>query len=115
MKYCHVLIVLIFIQLIASWFLIADVLRVVIKAGGDVSLPNYQGVTPVHIASHEGHVAVLRLLFRRQAGSDFFSKDNYCRTPLQMARDQGHQEVVDLILQIKARKRLSGNELFHLW
>jgi ankyrin repeat protein len=91
------------------------ILHTLITHGASVHTPNEQGVTPVHIASHEGHTAVLHLLFRKGASSDFYSKDHSGRTALQLARERGYSEVVELLRQIHARARVSGNMNFQLW
>ena len=53
-------------------------------------------VTPLHLASREGHVAVARFLLEHGADAD--ARDNDNCTPLHWASQQGHLEVVhDLV------------------
>ena len=55
------------------------------------------GLSALHIASHRGHVAIVRILLEREVNID--ERDNNGRTALQMAAINGHEAVVQLLLQ----------------
>ena len=55
------------------------------------------GLSALHIASHRGHVAIVRTLLEHEVNID--ELDNNGRTALQMAAINGHEAVVQLLLQ----------------
>ena len=48
--------------------------------GGDFNLSDYDGRTPLHIASSEGHIETVRFLL--QHGASLHARDRYNNTPL---------------------------------
>ena len=62
---------------------------------------DFEGRTPLHIASWQGHTAMVELLLRYNA--DVNATDREQRTPLQSAAWQGHERVVWLLLKAGAR------------
>jgi len=64
------------------------------------------GVTPLIIASFQGHQEVVRTLL--EAGADVNSADNDGDTPLIVASRNGHQEVVRTLLQAGAFTKAGG-------
>lgn len=60
-----------------------------------------EGRTPLHIASWQGHTAMVELLLRY--GADVNAVDREQRTPLQSSAWQGHESVVWLLLKAGAR------------
>jgi ankyrin repeat protein len=70
----------------------------------DVRVPSENGWTPLHAASASGHIDVLNFLYRDGAQPldtskvDVDAKDNYGRTPLSCAAQNGHQAVVKQLL-----------------
>ena len=57
-----------------------------IQAGGDVNEQNGSGWTPLHYASHYGHVEVISALLA--AGADKTLKNKLGRTPHDVAKNQ---------------------------
>jgi ankyrin repeat protein len=51
--------------------------------------------TPLHLASSNGALRVVRLLLEH--GADVEAKNNVDKTALQIAADEGHDEVVELL------------------
>ncbi len=56
-----------------------------------------RGLTPLHVAAFEGHVATVRALLR--LGADADATDALRRTPLLLAASRGHGEVVQALLE----------------
>jgi ankyrin repeat protein len=63
--------------------------------------PIKSGYTPLHIAAHFGHVAIIRFLLSSGASVD--SRTNVGYTPLHQAAQQGHTQVINLLLENKAQ------------
>jgi Ankyrin repeats (3 copies) len=53
--------------------------------------------SPLHAASHKGHVAVVRVLLDNRAGVN--APNRYRKTPMSLAYDGKHTEVVELLLE----------------
>ena len=62
----------------------------------------YDGVNPLHIASHYGHVEMVRFL--REAGADENQAAHDVWKPLTIASQQGHVEVVRFLCEAGADK-----------
>ncbi|XP_027491020.1 putative ankyrin repeat domain-containing protein 31 isoform X3 [Corapipo altera] len=73
-----------------------DLVRKIIKAGGNVNAQDYSGLTALHIASVEGFYGIANLLLK--AGADVNAAEKKQITPLQDAVKEGHYEVVNLLL-----------------
>jgi len=73
----------------------ADHLRRVFARGVDVNLPDYDMRTCLHVAASEGHLDCVKLLCL--FGSNPNSKDRYGNTPLDDARAEGHDDVVQFL------------------
>ncbi|XP_027527346.1 putative ankyrin repeat domain-containing protein 31 isoform X7 [Neopelma chrysocephalum] len=73
-----------------------DLVRKIIKAGGNVNAQDYSGLTALHIASVEGFYGIANLLLK--AGADVNATEKERITPLQDAVKEGHYEVVNLLL-----------------
>ncbi|CAE8607447.1 unnamed protein product [Polarella glacialis] len=61
-----------------------------------VDAQDWQGATPVHLAVGHGSAAVCRLLAAKRA--DLQAGLEFGVTPLQMAAEKGHEEVLNLLL-----------------
>ncbi|NWV65455.1 ANR11 protein, partial [Malurus elegans] len=68
-----------------------ELVRKIIKAGGNVNAQDYAGLTALHIASVEGFYRIANLLLK--AGADVNATQNEHVTPLQDAVNEGHYEV----------------------
>jgi ankyrin repeat protein len=64
-------------------------------------LQNKHGWTPLHRASINGALEVVRLLLEH--GADVEAKDNDGETALQVAAYKGHDEVVELLREHGAK------------
>ncbi|NXJ99966.1 ANR11 protein, partial [Corythaixoides concolor] len=68
-----------------------DLVRNIIKAGGNVNVQDYAGWTALHTASVEGFYEIANELLK--AGADANSRGNEQITPLQDAVKEGHYKV----------------------
>ncbi|XP_072778150.1 ankyrin repeat domain-containing protein 31 isoform X2 [Taeniopygia guttata] len=73
-----------------------NLVRRIIKAGGNVNAQDYAGLTALHIASVEGFYQIANLLLK--AGADVNATQKEQITPLHDAVKEGHYEVVSLLL-----------------
>ncbi len=55
--------------------------------GGDFNIPDYDGRTPLHLASCEGHLETVRYLLEN--GASVHVTDRYSQTPLDNAMKFG--------------------------
>ncbi|MCK5644078.1 MAG: ankyrin repeat domain-containing protein, partial [Gammaproteobacteria bacterium] len=72
-----------------------------IQAGADVNVRNKYGVTPLMMASQNGHVEVVKLLLAAKANVNAVDKTDGV-TPLLIASVKGHTEIVKLLIAAKA-------------
>ncbi|KAM6917739.1 60 kDa lysophospholipase isoform 2-T2 [Lycodopsis pacificus] len=75
--------------------------------GSNLSLSDYDGRTPLHIAACEGHLKLVEYLLSH--GATVYAKDRYGDTPLSNAVRFRHKEVVKLLRKTGAH--LSRDEL----
>ncbi|NXU95509.1 ANR11 protein, partial [Xiphorhynchus elegans] len=68
-----------------------DLVRKIIKAGGNVNAQDYVGLTALHVASVEGFYGIANLLLK--AGADVNATQKEQITPLQNAVKEGHYDV----------------------
>jgi ankyrin repeat protein len=73
------------------------VLTLLLEKGADVNLASNDGVTPVNIASQNGHAEVLALLLEK--GADVNQADDDGGTPVHIASQEGHADVLILLLE----------------
>jgi ankyrin repeat protein len=78
----------------ASWELM-EVLQLLLEMGADVNLRADASRKTLHLATKNGHEAVVRVLLRR--GVDINTKDIDGRTALHLAAEQGHEAIVRLL------------------
>ena len=64
----------------------------------NVNWTNYEQWTPLHRASINGHVEVVKLLLAH-LNIDVNSKNSYGQTPLSLGCEYGHVSVVEVLLQ----------------
>lgn len=72
------------------------ILKHYVEYGGvDVNIHNYDGRTPLHVASSEGRVAAVKYLI--SVGAKVNATDRWGGTPLQNAIEHAHVEVAELL------------------
>ncbi|KAL2095470.1 hypothetical protein ACEWY4_010189 [Coilia grayii] len=84
-----------------------EALDAIREMGSSLSMENYDGRTPLHIASCEGHLKVVQYLLGQ--GATVYAKDRYGDTPLRNAVRFRHKDIVKLLRQTGAH--LSPSEL----
>ncbi|KAM4625367.1 60 kDa lysophospholipase [Polymixia lowei] len=77
-----------------------EALEAIREMGSNLSLGDYDGRTPLHIASCEGHLKVVQYLLSH--GTTVYAKDRYGDTPLCNAVRFRHKDVVKLLRQTGA-------------
>ena len=65
-----------------------------LERGADVNKARDDGATPLFLASHIGHVEVVRMLLEQGADIQLSWRD---RTPLQIAREKNHTKIIRLL------------------
>ncbi|KAK6131963.1 hypothetical protein DH2020_034301 [Rehmannia glutinosa] len=68
-----------------------DLLKEIIKFGGDVTLPNCLGTTALHTAISEGNVEIVKFLIEQ--GADIDKADEDGCTPRALANHLGYEEI----------------------
>ncbi|XP_062325947.1 60 kDa lysophospholipase isoform X1 [Osmerus eperlanus] len=94
-----------------------DALKAIREMGSDLSLADYDGRTPLHVAACEGHLEVVKYLLCH--GASVHAKDRFGDTPLSNARRFRHKEVVRLLRRTGAHlstteRKEAGTELCSL-
>ncbi|XP_067233735.1 60 kDa lysophospholipase-like isoform X3 [Chanodichthys erythropterus] len=84
-----------------------EALEAIRQMGTDLSMADYDGRTPLHIAACEGHLKVVQYLLSK--GTTFYVKDRFGDTPLRNAIHFRHKDVVELLR--KSGAHLSQDEL----
>jgi ankyrin repeat protein len=69
--------------------------------GAAVNDPNNRGVAPLHMASREGHLEVVRLLLEHGADLNAYNKAG--QTPSDVASLYGKQEIVQLLSEYNTK------------
>ena len=72
---------------------------VAIENNIDLVLQNEQGMTPLHLASAHGTKLISELLINKVDGT-VWQRDNFDRLPLDVARENGHDEIGDKLEQV---------------
>ncbi|XP_030418140.1 60 kDa lysophospholipase isoform X2 [Gopherus evgoodei] len=84
-----------------------DALKAIGEMGGNLSCEDYDGRTPLHIASSEGNLQLVEYLLKY--GTTVYAKDMFGATPLKYAVQFRHIEVIQLLRETGAH--LSSQEL----
>ncbi|XP_048047725.1 60 kDa lysophospholipase isoform X5 [Megalobrama amblycephala] len=72
-----------------------EALEAIREMGSDLSLADYDGRTPLHIAACEGHLKVVEYLLSK--GATVYARDRFGDTPLRNAVRFRHKDVVKLL------------------
>ncbi|CAH2328630.1 60 kDa lysophospholipase [Pelobates cultripes] len=86
-----------------------NALEAIRDMGGNLSSEDYDGRTPLHVASCEGHYTAVQYLLKH--GATVYAKDRNGDTPLMNAVKFRHVEIIQLLRQTGAH--LSWEELEH--
>ena len=76
--------------------------RILLQNGADVNATNKRGLSALHYAAHLGVGSVNKVLL--DAGADPNAKSVDGRTPVDMAREKGYEEIVSLLKEHGARQ-----------
>ncbi|KAI3524518.1 hypothetical protein L1887_03176 [Cichorium endivia] len=82
-----------------------DVLKQIIKHGGDITLPKSNGSTALHVAVCEGNIEMVKFLLTQ--GADVDKPDDHGWTPRDLADQQGHHEIRNFFLSVKSTEDYS--------
>lgn len=88
-----------------------DLLKEIIKYGGDVTLLNSLGMTAMHTAISEENVEIVKYLLEQ--GTDIDKPDVHGWTPRALAEYQGHEEIKELfnLMQPSSNKEANVSPL----
>lgn len=76
-----------------------ELAKSLILQGLPVNEENYFGLTPLHLASHEGHINVVKLLLDHGATAVVNKGNINGSRPLHFASHEGHKDIVEILLQ----------------
>lgn len=79
------------------------------KSGTDISLPNADNRTALHIACCEGDISIV--LYLLKMGANVHIKDRFNRTPLTDAIEFDHHEIIKLLVQCGAHLHESNHSI----
>lgn len=79
-----------------------DLLKEIIRRGGDVTRPKSNGCTALHVAVCEGNINIVRFLLDQ--GADICIGDENGWTARDLAEQQGHDEIKELFDSYKGTK-----------
>lgn len=64
-----------------------------VQSGANVNTPEDR--TPLHMVAAQGDIKIVQLLLK--ANADVEARDKFGKTPLDVAREQGYEEIVQLL------------------
>ncbi|GFY99797.1 K+ transporter 1 [Actinidia rufa] len=82
-----------------------ELLKEIVRHGGDVTLPRSNGSTALHVAVCEGNSEVVKFLL--EEGADIDKPDNNGWTPRDLADQQGHEDIKAIFQSTKEAKAQS--------
>ncbi|PSS13819.1 Potassium channel like [Actinidia chinensis var. chinensis] len=82
-----------------------ELLKEIVRHGGDVTLPRSNGSTALHVAVCEGNSEVVKFLL--EEGADIDKPDNNGWTPRDLADQQGHEDIKAIFQCTKEAKAQS--------
>lgn len=71
-----------------------ELLKDIVRYGGDVTLPKSDGTTALHTAISDGNAEIVNFLLEQGADPD--ERDSYGWSPRALAEHQGHEEIIEL-------------------
>ena len=91
----------------AAWYGHLEIMDLLLEAGADPILPDKNGNTPLIRAAHSGKTAAVRRLLKIEAVRQSINAQNeWGRTAFLRANEQGHQEIMDLLLEAGASSEI---------
>ncbi|GFS37452.1 K+ transporter 1 [Actinidia rufa] len=82
-----------------------ELLKEIVRHGGDVTLPRSNGSTALHVAVCEGNNEMVKFLLEK--GSDIDKPDHHGWTPRDLADQQGHEDIKAIFQATKEAKAQS--------
>jgi ankyrin repeat protein len=79
---------------------LANVARLLIDRGADINVRNDEGWTPLHTMTYVRRIEVIRVLL--ECGANVGAEDNQGRTPFSLAKENGYDEIMKLLLEHEA-------------
>lgn len=77
-----------------------------LEIGYDINAQNENRWTPLHWAAWKGHTEAVKLLLKNGAEPEL--KDRVCKTPADVARDEGHHLIVDMLKNANYQSKIRG-------
>ncbi|KAI3781881.1 hypothetical protein L2E82_11909 [Cichorium intybus] len=82
-----------------------DLLKKIIRYGGDITRPKNDGSTALHVAVCEGNIEMVKFLLGQGANVD--QRDGHGWTPRDLADQQGHEDIQTLFQSVKFDHQLT--------
>ncbi|XWS70657.1 hypothetical protein CRYUN_Cryun03dG0065600 [Craigia yunnanensis] len=82
-----------------------NLLKEIVRYGGDVTSPRHNGYTALHVAVCEGNIEIVKYLLEK--GADIDKPDVHSWTPRDLAEQQGHEEIKMIFESSKEMKTQS--------
>lgn len=82
-----------------------DLLKDLVRFGGDVTHPSSSGTTALHAATSEANIEIVKFLLDQGADVDKLDNDGW--TPRTLADQQGHEEIKVLFQTKRETKKLT--------
>ncbi|XP_071698438.1 potassium channel AKT1-like [Rutidosis leptorrhynchoides] len=76
-----------------------NLLKKIVRHGGDITRVRKDGSTALHVAVTEGNIEMVKFLLEKGANID--QQDQQGWTPRDLAEQQGHEEIINLFVTVK--------------
>ncbi|KAA8523054.1 hypothetical protein F0562_009477 [Nyssa sinensis] len=86
-----------------------ELLKEIVRHGGDVTLPKSNGSTALHVAVCEGNTDIVKFLLEQ--GADMDKADAFSWTPRDLADQQGHEDIKIIFQSAKEIKTQSAAKI----